>query len=892
MAKKQKSKTRLDKYYYLAKDHGFRSRATFKLIQLNKKYNFFSNANVCVDLCAAPGGWLQAASKFMPISSVKIGIDLDPIKPIPGCTTFVSDITTQDCRNKLEKELKNLKADVFLNDGAPNVGGNWNFDAYTQSELVLHALKLASEFLKPGGTFVTKVFRSSDYSSLIYVMNQLFKKVEATKPLASRQVSAEIFVVCRGFKNADIDSKFLDPKYALKQLDADEDTKASNIKSIKALLETSTNRHRSGYYGDLYKSSELSDFIETINPYQFFYENTKITINSERSKEYMNSTKPPKDFDNIISDLKVLGKTELKTLLLWREKIRTKSQKLLKQIKNKANEEKDNEKDKETSSEVKNTHEYKKEKFDAIDLELDKLEKARKKKLKSKERKREQVELKQKISFLKDNNNFFINESNDFDPNVFKYLKDNNINIEDVAYNNEESEEEEEEIEEENESFIDDEDYYNKMNNNIENQIKLQQENKDILDMKRNQKKKNKKEKREFGKIEEEVSDLDDNDIVKEKEDSENEGEDESEEEKTKTKTKTKKETDSDSELSNFSENYSDHYLDDEESSEQNNEHNEEEDKVMNKKDKSNDVKVNKKNENVKLKDKKNTFLNPLSKMKFLHEEQNSKNDNFQDSKFNKEEENESSDTDNENMNKKMLSKKRKNPKDNKKEKKDIEDNEIEFVPRKNEFEDNLDLDEIAEIRAIAKKMLRKKDRINIIENTYNRYSFKDFDNAPDWFKEDEVRHNKKTLPVTKEEVEAEKEYLREINSRTPKKILEAKNRKKKKMLKAMDKLKKKAQTIVNQDDMGEVSKIREIEKLYKKEMIKNQPKKKYVIARANQKVAGKNSKSLKFVDKRLKKDKRSLKRAERRNKGSKQEKMKKINHMKKQKKVVKFRKR
>ena len=73
------------------------------------------------------------------------------------------------------------------------------------------------------------------------------------------------------------------------------------------------------------------------------------------------------------------------------------------------NSEKDNEKDKETSSEVKNTQEYKKEKFDAIDIELDKLEKARKKKLKSKERKREQVELKQKISFLKDNNNFFIN---------------------------------------------------------------------------------------------------------------------------------------------------------------------------------------------------------------------------------------------------------------------------------------------------------------------------------------------------------------------------------------------------------------------------------------------------------------------------------------------------
>lgn len=885
MAKKQKSKTRLDKYYYLAKDHGFRSRATFKLIQLNKKYNFFSNANVCVDLCAAPGGWLQAASKFMPISSVKIGIDLDPIKPIPGCTTFVSDITTQDCRNKLEKELKNLKADVFLNDGAPNVGGNWNYDAYTQSELVLHALKLASEFLKPGGTFVTKVFRSSDYSSLIFVMNQLFKKVEATKPLASRQVSAEIFVVCRGFKNADIDSKFLDPKFALKQLDADEDTKASNIKSIKALLETSTNRHRSGYYGDLYKSNELSDFIETMNPYQFFYENTKITIKTDRSKEYMASAKPPKDYENLINDLKVLGKTELKTLLLWREKIRSKSQKLLKQLKNKSIDDKDKDKDKD-SSVVANTEEYKKEKFDAIDFELAKLEKARKRKLKSKEKKREQVELKQKISFLKDNSDFFVNESNDFDPSIFKYLKDNNIKLEDVQINNEESEEEEEEAEEEDESFIDDEDYYDKMNSNIENQIKQQQENKDVLDMKRNQKKKKKKQVKSSTNIEEDVSDLDDNEIVNEKDVSESEEEGDNEEgERLK-----KKANESDSELEEFSDEFSDHYLD-EEDNEENNKTDENDKKLSLKENKG--VKI-KNNEKVKInpakKDKKNTFNNPLSKIKFLNED---KDKDANESKKVHEEENESSDTDNEDSNKKMLSKKRKNQNNsNNKMKKDIEENDIEYVPRPNEFEDNLDLDEIAEIRAIAKKMLRKKDRIDIIENTYNRYSFKDVDDAPEWFKEDELKHNKKTLPVTKEEIAAEKEYLREINSRTPKKILEAKNRKKKKMLKQMDKLKQKAQVIVNQDDMGEVSKIREIEKLYKKEMIKNQPKKKYVIARANQKVAGKNSKNLKFVDKRLKKDKRSLKRAERRNKGSKQEKMKKINHMKKQKKVVKFRKR
>ena len=324
----------------------------------------------------------------MPRGSKVICVDLVPIKPIKGVVTIQSDITTQTCRNLIKQELsgKSHVCDLVLNDGAPNVGSAWSKDAYNQAELTLYAFQLACDLLKPGGTFVTKVFRSSDYNSLLWAFQQLFNKVESTKPSASRAVSAEIFVVCQGFKApSKVDPKFFNPKFVFmnEEVDNDEDDEgeesaakrpvaaADKPSSLSGLLKAVGKRNRSGYApGDEFRTVTVDEFLASRNPAELLIKCHKILIPEARE----DSVKIPESIASYFEDIKVLGKGELYGIMKWRTKALNELRKGSKTAAEGETDEADNE---DGSSSSEDEAAVQKEKEDKQDGELERLLKSR-----------------------------------------------------------------------------------------------------------------------------------------------------------------------------------------------------------------------------------------------------------------------------------------------------------------------------------------------------------------------------------------------------------------------------------------------------------------------------------------------------------------------------------
>lgn len=363
MAKKGKKvgKNRQDKYYHLAKEQGFRSRASFKLVQLNKRFDFLGGATRgVIDLCAAPGGWLQVVRKYVPVTAPCVGIDLVPIRGLPHITALVGDITTDTCRTDLKRALAahptaspDGKVDVVLNDGSPNMGTAWLQDAFAQSELALAAMKLAVAFLAPGGVFVTKVFRSTDYNSLLFVFNQLFRGVHATKPAASRNESAEIYVVCSGYLAPKrVDPRLTDAKYVFQHMataglvggvtadaaaeEGGEIGKTGKVQDLRIGFNDKRRRFREGYADGaltLFTRVTALDFVRTLRPVAMMAEANEIDLvvpkvaadapaeavaEQRAAAAVIALAKQNPDTVFNCSDLRVLGKKDMKRLLKWR----------------------------------------------------------------------------------------------------------------------------------------------------------------------------------------------------------------------------------------------------------------------------------------------------------------------------------------------------------------------------------------------------------------------------------------------------------------------------------------------------------------------------------------------------------------------------------------------
>ncbi len=188
-------------YYKKAKRENYRSRATYKLVQANRKYGFIKLHDIVVDLGAAPGGWIQAARKMTGKHGFVLGVDLKPIEPFTQeyIRTIIADLTEPDITQQILSFLPR-NPDVVLCDAAPNITGVWEVDHARQIDLATKAFEIAQQILQTGGNFFVKVFEGDLLNDFILIVKRAFEEVKLVKPQASRQKSSEMYILALGLK--------------------------------------------------------------------------------------------------------------------------------------------------------------------------------------------------------------------------------------------------------------------------------------------------------------------------------------------------------------------------------------------------------------------------------------------------------------------------------------------------------------------------------------------------------------------------------------------------------------------------------------------------------------------------------------------------------------------
>jgi len=189
-----------DAYFKKAKQEGYRSRAAYKLLELQQRFRILKPADRVVDLGAAPGGWLQVAAKLVGPSGKVVGVDLQPIHPLPESNVilFHGDITSKEIQKQIKDLLDGL-AHCLLSDLAPKLSGIRDADMARCLELNRTALTVAIEILRPGGALLVKSFISEDLQTFSAELKQYFATVQRTKPDATRHGSSEFYFYAKGF---------------------------------------------------------------------------------------------------------------------------------------------------------------------------------------------------------------------------------------------------------------------------------------------------------------------------------------------------------------------------------------------------------------------------------------------------------------------------------------------------------------------------------------------------------------------------------------------------------------------------------------------------------------------------------------------------------------------
>ncbi|XP_044509137.1 pre-rRNA 2'-O-ribose RNA methyltransferase [Mangifera indica] len=789
---KVKGKHRLDKYYRLAKEHGYRSRASWKLVQLDTKFSFLRSSHAVLDLCAAPGGWMQVAVQRVPVGSLVLGLDLVPIAPIRGAISLEQDITKPECRSRVKKvmEERGVRAfDLVLHDGSPNVGGAWAQEAMSQNALVIDSVKLATQFLAPKGTFVTKVFRSQDYSSVLYCLKQLFEKVEVDKPAASRSASAEIYVLGLRYKApAKIDPRLLDVKHLF------QGSIEPQRKVVDVLRGTKQKRHRDGYEDGesiVRKVSSASDFIWSNNPLEILGSVTSISFEDPSCLVIKDHELTTEEVKALCDDLRVLGKQDFKHLLKWRMHLRkalSPSQKVATPTLSNVEVEDEDERVLNEMEELTNAMERRKKREKKL---------LAKKRAKDKARKATGMQ----VDVMQDG---YIDHEL-FSLSSIKGKKDlvavNSTQYDDGDENADAAESEDERI---NKTA---KDYSSSDVDSDEERRRYDEQLDEILDQayesyvaKKGGSTKQRKRAKQAYAQEDQLMEDDGDEIGQTDYDSDK---DQDDHDANPLMVPLDEGMPTQEEIMNkwFSQ---DIFAEAAEEGD------------LEKSDSDNEMQI--------ARPKEKHAIPQKAKDKLANDTAGPNNARFESSKG---------------------------------------EDDFEIVPApatdssddssSDESEDE-DVDTKAEILACAKKMLRKKQREQMLDDAYNKYMFDD-EGLPEWFLDEERRHRQAIKPVTKEEIAAMRAQFKEIDARPAKKVAEAKARKKRVAMRKLEKIRKKANIISDQTDISDRSKSKQIEQLYKKAAPKR-PQKEYVVAKKGVQVKAGKGKVL--VDRRMKKDART----------------------------------